>query len=169
MKTSTRYAELQNASSSCGVIFDVAAARNSSPNLEVKINASDFWHDQEKAQARPAAAQAPRRPRDAESRSRPNPAISTRISISHRRATGEQRERLLEDIDKELPAADTYVSRLETKTLLSGESDRLNAIMTVKPGAGGTESQDWAEMLLRMYLRWAETKVSRTMLDSHSR
>ena len=51
--------------------------------------------------------------------------------------------------------------------MLSGENDRLNAIMTIKPGAGGTESQDWAEMLLRMYLRWAERKGFRaTVLDS---
>jgi peptide chain release factor 2 len=42
--------------------------------------------------------------------------------------------------------------------LLSGESDASNAIVTIKPGAGGTESQDWAEMLLRMYLRWAERR-----------
>ena len=46
--------------------------------------------------------------------------------------------------------------RLETEVLLSGENDALSAIMTIHPGAGGTESQDWAEMLLRMYLRWAE-------------
>ena len=50
------------------------------------------------------------------------------------------------------------MGELETKTLLSGESDRLNAIVTVKSGAGGTESQDWAEILLRMYLRWAEQR-----------
>jgi len=48
------------------------------------------------------------------------------------------------------------VSELETLTLLSGENDALNAILTIKPGAGGMESQDWAEMLLRMYTRWAE-------------
>ena len=61
----------------------------------------------------------------------------------------------------------TYVGELETATLLSGESDRLNAILTIKPGAGGTESQDWAEMLLRMYLRWAERKGYRAaVLDS---
>jgi peptide chain release factor 2 len=47
---------------------------------------------------------------------------------------------------------------LETRTLLSGETNHLNAIMTIKPGAGGTESQDWASILLRMYLRWAERK-----------
>ncbi len=78
-----------------------------------------------------------------------------------------QREAILHDIAKELVSADQYVSGLETKTLLSGESDRLNAILTIKPGAGGTESQDWAEMLLRMYLRWAEDKGFKTaVLDS---
>ena len=46
----------------------------------------------------------------------------------------------------------------ETKKMLGGEHDRKNAIVTIHPGAGGTESQDWAEMLLRMYLRWTERK-----------
>jgi peptide chain release factor 2 len=64
----------------------------------------------------------------------------------------------LKDLSKELGATDTYVAELETQTLLSGENDHLNAIMTIKPGAGGTESQDWASILLRMYLRWAERK-----------
>lgn len=47
---------------------------------------------------------------------------------------------------------------LETKELLSGEDDIKNTFITIHPGAGGTESQDWANMLLRMYLRWAETR-----------
>ena len=64
----------------------------------------------------------------------------------------------------------TTSAELETSTLLSGENDRLNAIMTIKPGAGGTESQDWAEMLLRMYLRWAERKGYRaTVIDTDAR
>ncbi len=61
-------------------------------------------------------------------------------------------------MSRELDSAETYIGELETKTLLSGETDHLNAIMTIKPGAGGTESQDWASILLRMYLRWAERK-----------
>jgi peptide chain release factor 2 len=65
---------------------------------------------------------------------------------------------LLKDLSREIDSAETYIGELETETLLSGETDHLNAIMTIKPGAGGTESQDWASILLRMYLRWAERK-----------
>jgi peptide chain release factor 2 len=73
---------------------------------------------------------------------------------------------LLKDLSRELTGADTYVGELETQTLLSGENDHLNAIMTIKPGAGGTESQDWASILLRMYLRWAERKgITANVLD----
>jgi peptide chain release factor 2 len=59
------------------------------------------------------------------------------------------------------------VDRLETETLLSGENDARNAIVTIHPGAGGTESQDWAEMLLRMYLRWAERQGFQTVLNDY--
>lgn len=65
-----------------------------------------------------------------------------------------------EDVDEELQAEllklEKSVERTELETLLSGEHDSCNAIITVHPGAGGTESQDWADMLLRMYIRWAE-------------
>jgi peptide chain release factor 2 len=60
------------------------------------------------------------------------------------------------EVRAELGALRAEIERLETATLLPGEHDRLNAIVTIHPGAGGTESQDWAEMLLRMYRRWAE-------------
>jgi peptide chain release factor 2 len=61
-----------------------------------------------------------------------------------------------QELGQELNALREELDRVETASLLSGENDQRNAIITIHPGAGGTESQDWAEMLLRMYRRWAE-------------
>jgi peptide chain release factor 2 len=63
---------------------------------------------------------------------------------------------LLEELAGELKSLETQIAELETRSLLSGEHDRLGAIVSIHPGAGGTESQDWAEMLFRMYSRWSE-------------
>jgi peptide chain release factor 2 len=68
------------------------------------------------------------------------------------------------DIERELKPYSDMLEKLETAMLLSGENDARNAIMTIHPGAGGTESQDWAEMLLRMYLRWAERDGLQTVI-----
>ncbi len=68
------------------------------------------------------------------------------------------------DLRREIDSLRQMVDRLETETLLSGENDARNAIVTIHPGAGGTESQDWADMLLRMYLRWAERQGFETVL-----
>ncbi len=62
----------------------------------------------------------------------------------------------LKEIKKDIDLLKKEVDALELRTLLSDEIDRNNAILTIHPGAGGTESQDWAQMLMRMYLRWAE-------------
>ena len=51
--------------------------------------------------------------------------------------------------------------------MLSGPQDTANAIVTIHPGAGGTESQDWAEMLMRMYMRWCERKGFETVLNDY--
>jgi len=70
------------------------------------------------------------------------------------------------DLETALAAIDAEVEAGEVKKMLSGEHDAANAIVTIHPGAGGTESQDWAEMLLRMYLKWAERRgFKRTILD----
>ena len=70
------------------------------------------------------------------------------------------------EISAEMSKLENNLGAVETETLLNGENDRLNAIVTIHPGAGGTESQDWAQMLLRMYLRWAERRGFRVeMLD----
>jgi peptide chain release factor 2 len=65
-----------------------------------------------------------------------------------------------------LDALDQEVQTAEIKKMLGGEHDRRSAIITIHPGAGGTESQDWAEMLLRMYLRWTERRgFKREIID----
>jgi peptide chain release factor 2 len=76
-------------------------------------------------------------------------------------------EPVTEDLRREIDALRTLVERVETETLLSGENDARNAIVTIHPGAGGTESQDWADMLLRMYLRWAERQGFQTVLNDY--
>ncbi len=70
------------------------------------------------------------------------------------------------DLVQALDTLDQEVQSGEIKKMLGGEHDRKNAIVTIHPGAGGTESQDWAEMLLRMYLRWAERRgFKRELID----
>jgi len=68
------------------------------------------------------------------------------------------------DLRQEMDRLAARLEELETRMLLSGENDFRSAIVTIHPGAGGTESQDWAEMLLRMYLRWAERKGFQTVI-----
>jgi len=71
-------------------------------------------------------------------------------------AESEADESLLRELATELDRVEKQVAELELRSLLSGQYDRLGALVSIHPGAGGTESQDWAEMLYRMYLRWAE-------------
>jgi len=73
-------------------------------------------------------------------------------------------EEMTGDIERDVKTYAEYVDALETAMLLSGENDALSAIVTIHPGAGGTESQDWAEMLLRMYLRWTERHGFKTVI-----
>jgi peptide chain release factor 2 len=68
----------------------------------------------------------------------------------------EKDESLYDDIITELDALEKSIEEVEFKNMLSGENDDKNCLLTIHSGAGGTESQDWADMLLRMYLRWGE-------------
>ena len=75
-------------------------------------------------------------------------------------------EPVADDLGSALDELSTQVDAGETKKMLGGEHDRKNAIVTIHPGAGGTESQDWAQMLLRMYLRWTERRgFKREVID----
>jgi len=152
---------------SCGAIFDAPQYRERLKSLEARVADPTFWNN-------PEAAQSVLRERKRaeeqiaadEKLTSLSGDIETYIHLAQEETNVEQKNDLLKELDGELDAADFYISELETKTLLSGENDHLNAIMTIKPGAGGTESQDWASILLRMYLRWAERKgMSASVLD----
>lgn len=79
-------------------------------------------------------------------------------------AESENDESLSEEIKNELNSLEKELDQIEFKLMLNGPNDRNGAIVEIHPGAGGTESQDWADMLLRMYLRWCEKKNFRTQI-----
>ena len=82
-------------------------------------------------------------------------------------AIADEDEAMARDIAREAEAIEAELDGLEFRLLFSGEHDRDDAILAIHAGAGGTEAQDWAEMLLRMYLRWAEGRGYKTsILDS---
>jgi peptide chain release factor 2 len=151
----------------CGAIFDAPSNRERLKALEARVADPNFWSNQEAAQG------VLRERKRAEEQIAADEKLTsitgdleTYIHLAQEETNAAQKEDLLKELDRELGAADVYISDLETKTLLSGEKDHLNAIMTIKSGAGGTESQDWASMLVRMYLRWAERKaMSASVLD----
>jgi peptide chain release factor 2 len=81
----------------------------------------------------------------------------------------EDDESMVVDVADEVAALEKELNRLEFRLLFSGAHDRADAILAIHAGAGGTDAQDWAEMLLRMYLRWAESTGYKTqLLDSQA-
>lgn len=89
--------------------------------------------------------------------------IGELINLSH----GEEDLSLLSEIQGEINLIEKELNAFELQAMLSGEHDRANAILSIHPGAGGTESQDWAEILLRMYLRWAERRGYKTEITDY--
>jgi peptide chain release factor 2 len=146
---------LANRSLNSGGIFDLPRLTADLQHLEQETGRPDFWKD----------------PRAAARVSRKKAALEREIRhwSDIERQYGDLRAmlELAEEgqdaaLEKELAADLTQfeaaVQQLRVELLLSGEHDASNAILAIHPGAGGTESQDWAQMLLRMYTRWAERK-----------
>lgn len=79
------------------------------------------------------------------------------LEVSYELVKEENDQELFEDLQSELQAFKEEVNKFELQLLLNGPYDANNAILELHPGAGGTESQDWASMLLRMYQRWADS------------
>jgi len=86
------------------------------------------------------------------------------MQILFEMASNEHDESVLHDIEKDITDLESLVSADEFRMMLGNEEDPGNAIMTIHAGAGGTEAQDWAQMLLRMYLRWCERKGFETKI-----
>ncbi len=129
--------------------------------MEERIGAPDFWKDQADAQ------------KTLQRRRRLSEDLELRDSLARKiedlgvllEWVG-QGEDVTADLSRALDALEGQVDQAEIKKMLGGEHDGANAIVSIHPGAGGTESQDWAEMLLKMYLKWAERRgFKRDVLD----
>jgi peptide chain release factor 2 len=149
-------------SATCGSIFDPARIRRELAETEKKLADPALWAD-------PAASQPLMRDRKrVESLIRDDEELVRRSSdIEAYFELAKEGEDVLADLERDIKSLATFAEELEARTMLSGEADGLNAIVTVHPGAGGTESQDWAEMLLRMYLRWAEQQGFKTEMNDY--
>lgn len=135
----------------CGGIFDAPGLQRKLTTLEEQIGQRDFWSQPEKSQK-----VMQRRKRLEESIANDGRIRSLTEEMDTLFELAREGENVSGDIEQGMKPYGELLERLETAMLLSGENDALSAIVTIHPGAGGTESQDWAEMLLRMYLRWAE-------------
>jgi peptide chain release factor 2 len=145
------------ASNNSGGFFDVAEGREELKRIEERASAPDFWSDQESAQKllqkRSLLEKKIERQEHFESQIS-DAGVLFEFAPEDEESLKELRS-LIERLEHEL-------SQAETEMLLAGDNDHLPAICTIHPGAGGTESQDWAEMLLRMYLKWAEQRGFKT-------
>jgi peptide chain release factor 2 len=144
----------------CGSIFDAPRLQRELSTLEEKISDPGLWAD-------PARSQPLMR-----ERKRLETALTDDADLARRTADvdayfdlAREGEEVEPELGREIEALAALAEKMDLRTMLSGETDPLNAIVTVHPGAGGTESQDWAEMLMRMYLRWAERQGFRTEIN----
>ncbi|HEY5885415.1 MAG TPA: peptide chain release factor 2 [Pyrinomonadaceae bacterium] len=153
----TNYEELRTKVEQLGGFFDVPAGRQELNGIEKTASSPEFWNDQEAAQ------------KLLQRRSVLEKKIERQEGFESQIADAgvlfefaEEDEESLKELRSLLERLDHEIGIAETEMLLGGGNDQLNAICTIHPGAGGTESQDWAEMLLRMYLKWAEQRGFKT-------
>jgi peptide chain release factor 2 len=142
-------------------IFEAARPQDELTKIESRVGEPDFWKDQAEAQK---LLQRRRRLEDeitlAESLRRRSDDLAVLVEWAG------QGEDVGADLERGVAELQAEVDAAEIKKMLGGEHDRRNAIVTIHPGAGGTESQDWAEMLMRMYLRWFERRgFKREVID----
>ncbi len=148
-----------------GGIFDLTSATTELKKLEEAAAHLDFWKDQDQAQAK--NREISRIKREIGRYERVSGVITDLQAAAELIVEGDaEGEALLAESISPLKVVEKELSEWELETILGDEADPRNAIVTINPGAGGIESQDWAQILLRMYLRWAERRGYATeMLD----
>src|SRR5579871_3508470 len=140
-------------------VFDLASKKTQIETLEAESMAGDFWSDNRKAQAHMQQLTALR------DEVTTWEDINGQLSDLHGIAgllEEEPDEALREEIAGSLSEIEQKVEKLQFALMLNGEHDEKNAILSIHAGSGGVDAQDWAEMLFRMYLRWAEGHKFRT-------
>ena len=148
-------------SSRCGGIFDYDQKREKLEEVMLELENPDVWSDPERAQQlgkEKAALETVVAGLDAGSQSLVDAAELLELAASEEDAA------TVAEVENDLARVETDVAALEFRRMFSGEMDDNNAFLDIQSGAGGTEAQDWAEMLLRMYLRWGEAKGFKTEL-----
>jgi peptide chain release factor 2 len=133
----------------CGAIFDAPQKKSQLAKIEERVSAPEFWNQ-------PNQRLLQERKRLEETLADEAHVASAMSDLDTLFELSREGEDVGNEIRQEMKKFSADLEKLETEMLLSGENDFRNAIVIIHPGAGGTESQDWAEMLLRMYLRWAE-------------
>jgi peptide chain release factor 2 len=149
-------------SATCGSIFDPARIRRELTAIETRLADPALWNNPNLS--KPLMRDKKRLEKmvaDDEELVRRSSDIEAYFELAR------EGEDVLADIERDIQSLVAFNEALEASTMLSSETDPLNAIVTVHPGAGGTESQDWAEMLMRMYLRWAEQQGFKTEMNDY--
>ncbi len=138
-----------------GGLFDVEALRKKIEELENKMQEPNFWSDLKLAQS---ITQEAKYLKDKYDRYKKLESSLEDIEILIELSAEEENEAGKMEIVREVEEISLEIERFRVETMLSGEYDRGNAIVTLHAGAGGTDAQDWTEMLLRMYTRWCADK-----------
>jgi len=147
--------EIKNRADKLFKVLDLENKKKRLSDIEAELSAPDIWNNKDKAQAlNKEATQIRRVVSDCKSLSDKisNVAVTTLLLES------EKDEALVKDLDEQTILIEKQIKEMEFKRMLSGESDHMGAVLTINAGAGGTDAQDWAAMLLRMYSRWIERK-----------
>lgn len=138
-----------------GLPFDVVGRKEKIAELEYKMSEPGFWNDPDKAQVTMQELSAVK---DSLERYNALSAQYEDMQILWQMGTEDSDESVYDDVNVSLKEIARAIEELELEQMLSGKYDANNAILTLHAGAGGTEAQDWTQMLLRMYVRWAERR-----------